>query len=729
MARPVLGLDTSTGSPDGSTQLIGTLEQAFLAIRCPDGSPPAPPGAPTFTHAEPGPTAMLSVLARWTPFSDRNQSPRNMYQCQMAKQTMGTPALALAHRTDGKLYRLHTPQTPLARTDAHAAYGGDEYPAGTNAVVAVLAYTGYDMEDAMILNAASLDRGLAAGIVIKTEVLDAGPAVGGGGRGAGPATVFEPEPAAAGAGRPPPPAETAFGQTLPAHRPWADAPPAPHADADRIDGDGLPAVGAVLYPGASYASRIDADTRRSKLSRVKGDDVAIVDRVTVVGGGPTCPGPARAAITLRMSRNPVVGDKFSSRHGQKGVLSRAWPDADLPFVEATGMRPDLIINPHAFPSRMTVGMLVESVAAKAAALTGSFADATPFRGCGDDATPGDDAVTAFAEALEAAGFSRLGGETMVSGATGEAFAADVFIGPVYYQRLRHMVSDKFQVRSVGPVNALTRQPVKGRKAGGGVRFGEMERDALLAHGAAAILHDRLAACSDASVADVCGRCGSVLAPTPLKRAGGGLAAQLDAGRRGSGKWEREGAKRASFIIFNLPPPSRRAEPFANAPHRLGLGSRARPAWGNHRGGVVRGRGVTHSWRCGGKRQLFSPPAETGAERIWGPPYVWLPARGLYRNGRRGPKRVPTTACWIEETKQRTKTHPPFHTHTTHRPPARRVPRVRPGRPRAPGRPAPRVQVPGGRAGGHEHQDDAGFECVKSKRENVVVCVCVCFNAF
>ena len=594
MARPVLGLDATTGAPDGSTQLVGTLEQAFLAIRCPDGGACAPPGAPAFTHAEPGPTAMLSVLARWTPFSDRNQSPRNMYQCQMAKQTMGTPALALAHRADGKLYRLHTPQTPLARTDAHAAYGGDEYPAGANAIVAVLAYTGYDMEDAMILNAASLDRGLAAGTVIKTEVLDAGPAIGGGGRGAGPATAFEPEPAAAGAHRAPPPGETAFGQTLPAHRPWADAPPATHADADRIDLDGLPAVGAVLYPGASYASRVDADTRRSKLSRIKGDEVAIVDRVTVVGGGPKCPGPARAAVTFRMSRNPVVGDKFSSRHGQKGVLSRAWPDADLPFVEATGMRPDLIINPHAFPSRMTVGMLVESVAAKAAALTGAFADATPFRGCSDDSTPGDDAVTAFAEALEAAGFSRLGGETMVSGATGEAFAADVFIGPVYYQRLRHMVCDKFQVRSVGPVNALTRQPVKGRKAGGGVRFGEMERDALLAHGAAALLHDRLAVCSDASVVDVCGRCGSVLAPTPLKRAGGGLAAQLDAGRRGSGKfgWKSRARFFSFFSSFSiLPPPSRRAEPFANAPHRPGLGPRAWPARGNHTGEASRVAGA------------------------------------------------------------------------------------------------------------------------------------------
>jgi DNA-directed RNA polymerase I subunit RPA2 len=415
---------------------------------------------------------MLSVLARWTPFSDRNQSPRNMYQCQMAKQTMGTPATALAHRTDGKLYRLHTPQTPLARTDAHGAYAADEYPAGTNAVVAVLAYTGYDMEDAMILNAAALDRGFAHGSVLKTEVLDVRDKDAGRGGGSGaavPGSRFQPEPAAAGARRPPPPAETAFGQTLPAHRPTPSPAPPPHADADRIDADGLPHVGAVLYPGASYAARVDRETGRATVSRVKGDEVAVVDRVTVVGGGPRVAGPVRAAVTMRVGRNPVVGDKFSSRHGQKGVLSRAWPDADLPFVEATGMRPDLIINPHAFPSRMTVGMLVESVAAKAAALGGRFADATPFAAAAADAgtDAAADAVAAFGDALEAAGFSRLGGEGMISGATGERFAADVFVGPVYYQRLRHMVSDKFQVRSVGPVNALTRQPVKGRKAGGG----------------------------------------------------------------------------------------------------------------------------------------------------------------------------------------------------------------------------------------------------------------------
>ena len=213
---------------------------------------------------------------------------------------------------------------------------------------------------------------------------------------------------------------------------------------------------------------------------------------------------------MRYNRNPVIGDKFSSRHGQKGVLSFQWPDEDMPFCGATGMRPDIIINPHAFPSRMTIGMLVESMASKLGALTGTWQDATPFAaaraGSAAQVTP----VQMFGEALLEQGFSHHGGESMISGVTGEEFKADIYCGLVYYQRLRHMVSDKFQVRSVGPVNPLTHQPIKGRKMGGGIRFGEMERDSLLAHGAAFLLHDRLHLCSDRHVLDVCSACRSLL---------------------------------------------------------------------------------------------------------------------------------------------------------------------------------------------------------------------------
>jgi DNA-directed RNA polymerase I subunit RPA2 len=556
MVRPVARLQGG-GSGEEELELIGPLEQAFLAVRCPDGGAGGSAGL-AFTHAELAPTAPLSVVASLTPFSNYNQSPRNMYQCQMAKQTMGTPALALPHRPDGKLYRLHTPQTPLARCEAaHAAYAVDDYPSGTNAIVAVLAATGYDMEDAMILNAASVQRGFGDGSVIKVEALDLakkgapgaafGPdlaperphaARGGGGGGGGGAAP----------GRP----TTAFGQDLPAPAPAPPGTPArpdlhplaPHRDADRVDADGLPHVGAVVYPGQAYACVVDGCTGRASASKLKGEEVGVVDRVTVVGGtaggassasARPAPGIARANVVMRLHRPPVVGDKFSSRHGQKGVLSRLWPDADMPWAEANGMRPDLLINPHAFPSRMTIGMLVESLASKAGALGGHFVDATPFAGMGGG-LGGEAAAhpaTTFGDALERAGFSSTGAETLVCGSTGLRFAADIFVGPVYYQRLRHMVADKFQVRSTGPVNALTRQPIKGRKFGGGIRFGEMERDALLSHGASALLFDRLHASSDYSVADVCSGCGSLLAPAVLKRAAGSVAAHLaEAGGRG-----------------------------------------------------------------------------------------------------------------------------------------------------------------------------------------------------
>jgi DNA-directed RNA polymerase I subunit RPA2 len=211
-------------------------------------------------------------------------------------------------------------------------------------------------------------------------------------------------------------------------------------------------------------------------------------------------------IKLRIPRPPIIGDKFSSRHGQKGVISQKWPTIDMPFSE-TGIVPDVIINPHAFPSRMTIGMFVESLAGKAGALHGVAQDATPFK-FNEDYVASD----YFGEQLAAAGFNYHGNEAMYSGITGEEFKADIYMGVVYYQRLRHMVSDKYQVRTTGPVHNLTQQPIKGRKRAGGIRLGEMERDSLLAHGISFTLQDRLMNCSDYSQCHVCKGCGSILSP-------------------------------------------------------------------------------------------------------------------------------------------------------------------------------------------------------------------------
>uniref|UniRef100_A0A383WM53 DNA-directed RNA polymerase subunit beta n=1 Tax=Tetradesmus obliquus TaxID=3088 RepID=A0A383WM53_TETOB len=551
MARPV-----RYWAGGGGLELLGTLEQSTLDIHCPDGGPGGTPGL-RYTHGELSAGSMLSVVASMTPYSDYNQSPRNMYQCQMGKQTMGTPAQALQHRTDTKLYRIQTPQTPIARTGRYDEFHMDEFPAGTNAVVAVLSYTGYDMEDACILNKAAVDRGFAHGRLIKTEMVDLRSEKG-------TKQIFAAEPQSEAAARmeaSQPRPEGAFGQKFPQNCPSrpnsssssdAAAPAASaarvqpaglHKDAERLDEDGLPRPGAVIWPGQTIYTTQDVTTKKYKAHKHKGEEVAHVEQVTLVGDKSGM--MQRANIKMSFNRNPVIGDKFSSRHGQKGVLSILWPDTDMPYCASTGMRPDLIINPHAFPSRMTIGMLVESMAAKAGALTGNFVDASPFQNCtvpkgrkqGEQQQQQQriNPVEEFGKQLEAAGFAKHGQETMISGVTGQEMPCDIYIGLVYYQRLRHMVSDKFQVRSLGPINQLTHQPIKGRKLGGGIRFGEMERDSLLAHGAAYLLHDRLHTCSDYHVCDVCTRCGSILAPLSKAAAIRGLDTGVMSGVQSSGQ--------------------------------------------------------------------------------------------------------------------------------------------------------------------------------------------------
>lgn len=189
-------------------------------------------------------------------------------------------------------------------------------------------------------------------------------------------------------------------------------------------------------------------------------------------------------------RNPTVGDKFASRAGQKGILSQKWPAEDLPFTE-TGLIPDIVFNPHGFPSRMTIAMMIETMAGKGGSLHGRVHDATPFR-----FDEKDTAIDHFGELLQEGGYNYYGTERVYSGIDGREMTADIFLGVVHYQRLRHMVSDKWQCRSTGAIDNVTHQPVKGRKRGGGVRFGEMERDALIAHGASFLLQDRLLHCSD-----------------------------------------------------------------------------------------------------------------------------------------------------------------------------------------------------------------------------------------
>jgi DNA-directed RNA polymerase I subunit RPA2 len=441
-------------------EYIGSLEQVYMNIACVKDD--IIKGLTT--HIEVDPTNMLSVIASLTPFSDFNQSPRNMYQCQMGKQSMGTPTHCLPYRSDNKLYKLNTGQTPLVRPGAHLKFGMDDYPNGMNAVVAVICYTGYDMEDAMILNKSAFERGFGHGTIYKSDVIDLTVKRS----REGVSQRFQGKPNSI------------------------------------LDEDGLPKIGSKLSPGDYLCSIYDETTQTYRFEKYKGFEDAIVDQVTIIGDDTGDSELQKVNIKLRIIRNPVIGDKFSSRHGQKGVCSQKWPLVNMPFTES-GMTPDIIINPHAFPSRMTIGMFVESMAGKSAALNGLCQDATPFK-FNEEYT----AVEYFGEQLKKSGYNYYGNEPMYSGITGQEMKADIYIGCVYYQRLRHMVGDKFQVRTTGPVDNLTQQPIKGRKRSGGIRFGEMERDSLLAHGVSFMLHDRLMNCSDYSHAYICTKCKNFL---------------------------------------------------------------------------------------------------------------------------------------------------------------------------------------------------------------------------
>ncbi|KAF9464822.1 DNA-directed RNA polymerase I polypeptide 2 [Collybia nuda] len=470
MMRPVRYL------ANGRDDQIGPFEQVYMNIAC----TPEEIEAEISTHVEHNPTNFLSILANLTPFSDFNQSPRNIYQCQMGKQTMGTPSTALRHRTDNKLYRLQTGQSPVVRPALHDTYAMDSFPNGTNAIVAVISYTGYDMEDAMILNKSAHERGFTYGTVYKSQIVDLKDV-----RGAQKSSTI-------------PTLHFGLGKDIRTEGERA------HTCTNFLDIDGLPFVGSKILSGDPLAAYIDDTTGRTNFVKYKGEEVAYIDEVRLLGTDAGDSELQKIHLTLRITRSPVIGDKFSSRHGQKGVCSQKWPTVDMPFSES-GMQPDVIINPHAFPSRMTIGMLVESMAGKAGAMHGLAQDATPFKFSEEDT-----AIDYFGEQLLAAGYNYYGNEPMYSGITGQEFAADIYLGVVYYQRLRHMVLDKFQVRTTGPVDPVTRQPVKGRKRAGGIRFGEMERDALIAHGTSFLLQDRLMNCSDYSTTWVCRTCGSLI---------------------------------------------------------------------------------------------------------------------------------------------------------------------------------------------------------------------------
>ncbi|CCW63428.1 unnamed protein product [Phytomonas sp. EM1] len=517
LMRPVQRIETVSPSSTASQErtlafplvYVGMWEQTWLDIA---SVPSDPLDAVTqlnrkFTYMEQSGSNIVSFTSATIPFFEYNCSPRNLFQCGLSKQTAGTQLQALGWRKEAKLFRMYSPQRYLSRTLPMDYYHLDDVNLGVNAVVAILAYTGYDMDDAVILNSTASQRGmLNAGVTI-AKIVNAS------GRGekddvfvfhnlvnAETRELFSTELRPNGLPLPRAnPDAPEFDWTDHSYPSLSDHTPV-YCCAKRV-GQLNPLTNRVEYVYTQHQA-----TKWQHFDR--GERAWVHQVIPLAYDGPD---PVSALMIFRIPRPPAVGDKFASRHGQKGTLPLQIRDHDLPFSTRTGITPDVIINPHAFPSRMTVGMVLEGMTAKLAALEGRFIDNSPWAVV--DERPR--VAEVIGEALAKAGFSRHGREPLIDGISGEEMEAEVFVGLSGYQRLRHMVNDKWQARARTDAHthrAVTKtgQPVKGRKRHGGVRVGEMERDGLLSHGVSEVVVDRLMHVSDKTRAFICVQCGGLL---------------------------------------------------------------------------------------------------------------------------------------------------------------------------------------------------------------------------
>jgi DNA-directed RNA polymerase III subunit RPC2 len=459
------------------------------------------------THMEIDPMTILGVVAGLVPYPHHNQSPRNTYQCAMGKQAIGTTAMNQYERFDGLLYSMIYPQKPLVKTRTLDLINFDKVPGGQNASLVVMSYSGYDIEDAIVLNKASVDRGFGRCMVVRKYCTN---------------LKTYPNDLRDEARGPLPPESFQGGESDLRYK-----------KQEHIDLDGLVKVGERIGPGhvlvnkvtpppenlnaaagrgrgrngaddaidltGAYASKPPPEEYRRAPLSYKGTEESVVDKVLITNNEHDT---FLVKVLLRQVRRPEVGDKFSSRHGQKGVCGLIIGQEDMPFSER-GIVPDLIMNPHGFPSRMTVGKMIEIVAGKAGALTGEQKYGSAFGEDSGSAHKVDDVCSQLVKE----GYSYHGKDIFTSGTTGEPIRGYVFAGPVFYQKLKHMVMDKMHARAKGPRAVLTRQPTEGRSRDGGLRLGEMERDCLISYGASNLIMERLMISSDTFTANVCESCG------------------------------------------------------------------------------------------------------------------------------------------------------------------------------------------------------------------------------
>jgi DNA-directed RNA polymerase subunit B len=433
------------------------------------------------THLEIFASAILGVGASIIPYPEHNQSPRNTYESAMAKQSLGFSTPLMNASTYVRQHFMLYAQTPMVSTKAINLLGLDDRPTGQNCIVAVLPFEGYNIEDAIVLNKSSVERGLGRTFFYRVYEAESKQYPG------GMKDTFEL------------PASDANIRGFRGEKAYR-----------LLEQDGAIMHEAVVTGGDILIGRtspprfmeeykefeVKGPYRRDTSVGVRPSENGVVDTVIMTQ---SIEGGKMYKIRVRDMRIPEIGDKFASRHGQKGVIGMLVSQEDLPYTE-DGVVPDVMINPHAFPSRMTVGQFMESLGGKAASLRCRAVDGSAFLG---------EKLDELKSVLEEYGFKYSGKEVMYEGRSGKKFPADVYVGVVYYQKLHHMVADKIHSRARGQVQMLTKQPTEGRARGGGLRFGEMERDCLIAYGASMMLKDRLLEESDKAEVNVCEKCGLI----------------------------------------------------------------------------------------------------------------------------------------------------------------------------------------------------------------------------
>ena len=437
-----------------------------------------------FTHVEIDPQLILGVCASLVPYPEHNSTPRVTGGTAMVKQSLGLPSANFRLRPDTRMHVMHYPQQSIVGTRAMKTTNFAQRPGGQNFVVAILSHHGYNMQDAVVINRAAVERSLARSSFIRTYNAENKRFPGG----------QEERIEIPGTGL----------DEIKGLKSWEsythlerDGLPTPETFLSSVGGESSVLVGKTSPPRfleEAHGHFLQAQERRESAMMVRHGESGWVDNVYVTE---SLDSTLLCRIVVRSEKIPEIGDKFASRHGQKGIIGRLVDEQDMPFT-VDGVVPDLIINPHAIPSRMTVAHVLEMVGGKVGAMEGRHIDGTAFSGEKEDS---------LRAGLLRNGFAHTGRESMMNGETGEAYEAEIFAGVIYYQRLHHLVSSKLHARSRGRVQILTRQPTEGRARQGGLRFGEMERDCLIAHGASMVIKDRLLDESDGWPLQVCNNSG------------------------------------------------------------------------------------------------------------------------------------------------------------------------------------------------------------------------------